>query len=111
MFDFLKEIVESVPDPSAGGTIDLDADRGGEGAKRKRGGKTKKNGAASGATSSEAPKRRRKRKPADTESADPGGSKSDVEGDVAMEEDGDGEGGKLNRHYRDNDWQDDDDTS
>ena len=24
MLDFLKEIVESVPDPSAGGTIDLD---------------------------------------------------------------------------------------
>ncbi|KAI6108733.1 histone-fold-containing protein [Pisolithus croceorrhizus] len=111
MFDFLREIVESVPDPSAGGTIDLDADRGGEGAKRKRGGKTKKNGAASGASSGEPPKRRRKRKPADAESADAGGSKSDVEGDVAMEEDGEGESGKSGRHYRDNDWQDDDDTS
>ena len=26
MLDFLKEIVEAVPDPSAGGTIDLNAE-------------------------------------------------------------------------------------
>ncbi|KAI6012202.1 histone-fold-containing protein [Pisolithus marmoratus] len=114
MFDFLKEIVESVPDPSAGGTIDLEAEKGGEGAKRKRSGKAKKNGAASGASSTEPNKRRRKKKPVDAESADPGGSKSDVEGDVAMEEDGEEEGGKSKRYhqeYHDNDWQDDDDTS
>lgn len=117
MFDFLKEIVESVPDPSAGGTIDLDAEGGGEGQKRKRGGKAKKNGAATqGGASSSEPKRRRKKKPVDAteSSADPGGSKSDAEGDVAMEEDGEGEGGKSSRHYRghhDDDWQEDDDTS
>lgn len=35
MLDFLKEIVESVPDPSAGGTIDLEAENAE--AKRKRG--------------------------------------------------------------------------
>ncbi|KAG1824681.1 histone-fold-containing protein, partial [Suillus subaureus] len=35
MLDFLKEIVESVPDPSAGGTIDLQAEAA-ENAKRKR---------------------------------------------------------------------------
>ncbi|KAF9221122.1 histone-fold-containing protein, partial [Gyrodon lividus] len=36
MLDFLKEIVESVPDPSAGGTVDLEAEAA-EGPKRKRG--------------------------------------------------------------------------
>ncbi|KAG1718339.1 hypothetical protein EDD22DRAFT_942532 [Suillus occidentalis] len=56
MLDFLKEIVESVPDPSAGGTIDLQAEAA-ENAKRKRS-KAKKNGATTG----EGPKRRRKKK-------------------------------------------------
>jgi len=41
MLDFLKEIVEAVPDPSAGGTVDLDGE-GTEG-RRKRG-KGKKSG-------------------------------------------------------------------
>ncbi|KAI6008768.1 histone-fold-containing protein [Pisolithus orientalis] len=36
MFDFLKEIVESVPDPSAGGTIDLDCRGWRRGAKEKK---------------------------------------------------------------------------
>ncbi|TFK51518.1 histone-fold-containing protein, partial [Heliocybe sulcata] len=38
MLDFLKEIVEAVPDPSAGGTIDVEAENGrGEPGKKKRG--------------------------------------------------------------------------
>lgn len=42
MLDFLKEIVDGVPDPSAGGTIDIEAEkneskkRRGQGAPRKR---------------------------------------------------------------------------
>lgn len=37
MLDFLKEIVEAVPDPSAGGTIDLDGTDGAGDGKKKRG--------------------------------------------------------------------------
>ncbi|KAG6334815.1 hypothetical protein ID866_4267 [Astraeus odoratus] len=115
MFDFLKEIVESVPDPSAGGTIDLEAE-GGEGAKRKRSGKAKKNGAAPGTSTGE-PKRRRKRKGADAdtdaaEGADQTGNRSEVEGDAPMDEDDDREGGEPSRHRRDygHDWEDNEDT-
>ena len=50
MLDFLKEIVEGVADPSAGGTIDLDGENG-EGAKKKRV-KGKKAAASDGAGSS-----------------------------------------------------------
>ncbi|KAL4065563.1 hypothetical protein V8B97DRAFT_2010372 [Scleroderma yunnanense] len=118
MFDFLKEIVESVPDPSAGGTIDLDAEAGGEGTKKKRGSKAKKNGAAAAApgTSSGEPKRRRKRKGTNAEApegADQGGT--EAEGDAAaMDEDEDREGGESSHHCQreghDGDWQDDEDT-
>ncbi|KAG1858475.1 histone-fold-containing protein [Suillus subluteus] len=77
MLDFLKEIVESVPDPSAGGTIDLQAEAA-ENAKRKRS-KAKKNGAAPG----EAPKRRRKKK---EEEADMEGVPEETMGEVKSEE-------------------------
>ncbi|KAF7971568.1 hypothetical protein HWV62_20812 [Athelia sp. TMB] len=67
MLDFLKEIVEGVPDPSAGGTIDLEADAE---AKRKRGkGKKADDGGE------EKPKRQRKKKVkkgSDDEDADMG---------------------------------------
>jgi len=53
MLDFLKEIVEGVPDPSAGGTIDLDGENG-EGGKKKRG-KGKKSGPSDGPSPSHAP--------------------------------------------------------
>lgn len=63
--DFLKEIVEPVPDPSAGGTINLDAvdNSGGGEQKKKRATRGKK--AAGGEDeegNSSAPKRRRKKK-------------------------------------------------
>ncbi|EPQ53235.1 histone-fold-containing protein [Gloeophyllum trabeum ATCC 11539] len=59
MLDFLKEIVESVPDPSAGGTVDVDAENGrGEGGKKKRGKAKAKDEEGEGA-----PKKRRRRKP------------------------------------------------
>ena len=65
-FDFLREIVEAVPDPSAGGTIDLEAEASAEGKKKRRSKKV----AVPGVTEREggaAPKRRRKKKKADTE--------------------------------------------
>ncbi|KAF9442118.1 histone-fold-containing protein, partial [Macrolepiota fuliginosa MF-IS2] len=66
MLDFLKEIVEAVPDPSAGGTIDLEAENAD--GKKKR--KSKKAAAAAagggdagmGDGEAPAPKRRRKKK-------------------------------------------------
>ncbi|KAJ7641414.1 histone-fold-containing protein [Roridomyces roridus] len=45
MLDFLKEIVEAVPDPSNGGTVDLE----GEAAERKKRGKGKRAAAAAAA--------------------------------------------------------------
>ncbi|KAG6906786.1 hypothetical protein DXG01_012119 [Tephrocybe rancida] len=65
MLDFLKEIVEAVPDPSAGGTIDLESENAEAAAKKKRG-KGKK-AAAAGGGDAEPPKKRRKKKGADEE--------------------------------------------
>ncbi|KAG2148830.1 histone-fold-containing protein [Suillus clintonianus] len=106
MLDFLKEIVESVPDPSAGGTIDLQAEAA-ENAKRKRS-KAKKNGAASG----EGPKRRRKKKEdADTEGVpeETMGEAKSEEGETRMEDDDDAyeESSSRPRHRRDDDGEDD----
>jgi Dr1-associated corepressor len=50
MLDFLKELVESVPDPSAGGTIEME------------GGKPKAEGSGGGAGGAEGSKRKRRRK-------------------------------------------------
>ncbi|KAI0795813.1 histone-fold-containing protein [Abortiporus biennis] len=64
MLDFLKEIVESVPDPSAGGTIDLEAENNGAGSDnpKKRRGKGKKTANPSSAGEGPAqPKKRRKK--------------------------------------------------
>ncbi|KAG6902399.1 hypothetical protein C0995_000604 [Termitomyces sp. Mi166 len=61
MLDFLKEIVEAVPDPSAGGTIDLESENAEAAAKKKRG-KRKK---AAGNGEGEPPKKRRKKKAGD----------------------------------------------
>ena len=41
MLDFLKEIVEAVPDPSAGGTIDVEAENAEARAKKRGKGKDK----------------------------------------------------------------------
>ena len=84
MLDFLKEIVEAVPDPSAGGTIDLESENAE--AKKKRG-KGKK-------TAGEAPpKRRRKKKTGVDDDADvdmeEGGGR-EVQPKSEGEEDGDG---------------------
>lgn len=54
MLDFLKEIVEAVPDPSAGGTIDLES----QNAERRKRGKARK---ADGPTEPATRKRRQKK--------------------------------------------------
>jgi hypothetical protein len=79
IFDFLKEIVEGVPDPSAGGTIDLEG-QGEDGAKRRRGkGKGKSNGE---------PRKRRKKKAEAGEGVEGEGGegKSETEGDTQMDD-------------------------
>ncbi|KAG5352173.1 hypothetical protein C0989_003373 [Termitomyces sp. Mn162] len=70
MLDFLKEIVEGVPDPSAGGTIDLESENAEAAAKKKRG-KGKK---AAGNEVGEPPKKRRKKKGGDEEGEGAGGN-------------------------------------
>ena len=81
MLDFLKEIVQGTPDPSAGGTVDLDTENG-EGVKKRRG-----KGKRAAAGEARPPKRRRKKKgetePAldDDEDAQ-GGSEVDQEKDA-----------------------------
>ncbi|KAJ3919545.1 histone-fold-containing protein [Lentinula edodes] len=59
-FDFLREIVEGVPDPSAGGTIDLDA-LNAENASKKKRSKGKKATSANGEDGAPAPKKRKKK--------------------------------------------------
>jgi len=93
MLDFLKEIVQAIPDPSAGGTIDLDTENG---EAKKRRGKGKR--AAAGEAGQ--PKRRRKKKgeaelALDDEDDAPGGSgemkidqsAGDQEEDAEMQDD------------------------
>jgi Dr1-associated corepressor len=57
MLDFLKEIVQGVPDPSAGGTLQLETN-GGEGKKKRKGKKSDPSGAAGESV----PKRKYKKK-------------------------------------------------
>lgn len=71
--DFLKEIVEAVPDPSAGGTIDMESENT-ESTKKKRG-KGKRGGA-----SKEPPAKRRRKKQGEIEAE----AEASAEGDVGM---------------------------
>ena len=107
MLDFLKEIVESVPDPSAGGTIDLEAEAA-ENSKRKRN-KAKRNGTAPAA--GEQKKRRKRKVDVDADGAGeeaPAGAKSEPEGDTAMDEDDDRDGCAESSHRdQDADWRED----
>ncbi|EAU83488.1 hypothetical protein CC1G_04744 [Coprinopsis cinerea okayama7 len=63
MLDFLKEIVEAVPDPSAGGTIDLEAEN--NEAKKRRGKGKRATAAASAGEGGTAPTKKRRRKKVD----------------------------------------------
>ncbi|KAH7910794.1 histone-fold-containing protein [Hygrophoropsis aurantiaca] len=108
MLDFLKEIVEAVPDPSAGGTIDLEAEAA-EAAKKKKS-KGKRNGAGAG----EGKKRRRKKADMDPEeAADDAGmeAKSEPEDEAAMDDDDDDRSGpgESSRRYKGDDWRETDD--
>jgi hypothetical protein len=84
--DFLKEIVETVPDPSAGGTIDIESENA-EAVKKKRG-----KGKKAGASGEPSTKRRRKKQGAEVEAEVEGDGEGDGEtksepdhdGDVAM---------------------------
>jgi Dr1-associated corepressor len=80
--DFLKEIVETIPDPSAGGTIDIESQIA-EAAKKKRG-----KGKKAGATGEQPTKRRRKKQEAEAEAEGSGEGdgemKSEADGDVVM---------------------------
>jgi len=107
MLDFLKEIVESVPDPSAGGTIDLQAEAA-ENAKRKRS-KAKKNGAP--AASGEGPKRRRKKKEdVDSEEVpkETMGEANSEDGEPRMEDDDEYEQPSTHHQHRRDDYGEDD---
>ena len=72
MLDFLKEIVEAVPDPSNGGTINLDTeDNGGGGEpKKRRAPKGKKPAAGDEEEGSAPPPKRRRRKKKEEEADD-----------------------------------------
>ncbi|KAG5636334.1 hypothetical protein H0H81_008385 [Sphagnurus paluster] len=98
MLDFLKEIVEAVPDPSAGGTIDLDSENA-EAAKKKRG-KGKKAAAGNGEPTK---KRRKKKADPDAEVEGMGDmervGKSEPEQDYMQEDE---EDGRRSRHVASN---------
>ncbi|KAG7085683.1 hypothetical protein E1B28_003228 [Marasmius oreades] len=107
MFDFLKEIVESVPDPSAGGTVDLEAENA-EKEKRKR--SKGKKAAASEKNGAPTTKRRRKKKEDIPKISRPDeGGRSEQEQDT-MEEDDDDHHDHRRRngmHVDDDDWDED----
>lgn len=81
MLDFLKEIVQGVPDPSAGGTIDLESENA-DGVKKKRG-KGKKGGTAISGGETGVRKKKKKNDAAQAE----GDTEGKSEGDTAMDED------------------------
>ncbi len=84
MLDFLKEIVQAVPDPSAGGTIDLEA----EAAEKKRRGKARRDRKEAAAADGDAPpKRRRSTKKKSQEEV-----KSEVEEEMDQDQDNDDKG-------------------
>ena len=90
MLDFLKELVEGVPDPSAGGTVSLDMPGDGEPTSSRRKGKKAATGAGDDGDEdggrAQPTKRRRRRKKEETRDADGGpvdGDRDAVMHDVA----------------------------
>jgi hypothetical protein len=86
MLDFLKELVEGVPDPSAGGTIPLDVPGEGEttASSRRKGKKAAANNAAADGGDEDSsrappPKRRRRKKKEEVPEADGGAENGDRE--------------------------------
>lgn len=86
--DFLKEIVEAVPDPSAGGTVDLERENA-ETAKKKRGKGKKVGGSGDPPTK----RRRKKQGRVGAEAGEGDGemkSEPEHDGDVTMHDEGTG---------------------
>lgn len=100
MLDFLKEIVEPIPDPSAGGTIDLDSEEALANSEKKRRNTTKGKAAVKAAAAAEggepAPKKRRKKK-ADVDAA--------AVGEEPMQFSAGGPSVKPETSTEDEDWQ------
>ncbi|KAL0948204.1 hypothetical protein HGRIS_010811 [Hohenbuehelia grisea] len=100
--DFLKELVENVPDPSNGGTIDLE--QGGDGEGKRRRGKGKK-------VEGEATTKKRRKKKGAAEEAEPedapnGGGMSDGEGGDARMDETNGDPGRGGGSDDDDEWDD-----
>ncbi|KAJ7119514.1 histone-fold-containing protein [Mycena epipterygia] len=108
MLDFLKEIVEAVPDPSNGGTIDLEGENG-EKKKRGKGKRTAGNGNGTGNGEPTTRKRKKKKGEADEEVAE-AESKSEPDPEEAEEdtnmEDGDDDQPYQRQKSVDSDWED-----
>ena len=102
MLDFLKEIVEGVPDPSAGGTIDVEAENAEARSKKRGKGKDKKAAPDSNGGDKPAPKRRR-RKAADKAKEDEKEDEQENEMDEDEDED-EGHGGRYRRDDDDDEW-------
>ncbi|KAI0665568.1 histone-fold-containing protein [Trametes maxima] len=106
MLDFLKEIVQAVPDPSAGGTIDIEAENAEARAKKRGKGKDKKAAGDANGGEKPAPKRRRK-KAAGKEKGEEKEEEREMEVDEGREEDEDEahEGERSRRDEDDDDWE------
>ena len=110
MLDFLKEIVEAVPDPSAGGTIDVEAENA-EARARKRGKgkdkdkpeKEKKEKAAAGENGEGKPKRRSRKKKVAQEEEEEEETRDEME--VEEDEEESGGRGRGRRDEDDDDWE------
>ncbi|TBU53459.1 histone-fold-containing protein [Dichomitus squalens] len=105
MLDFLKEIVEAVPDPSAGGTIDVEAENAEARAKKRGKGKDKaeKKERAEKAENGDGakPKRRSRKKAAVKEEVVEEEEEAREEMDVEEDE----EEGRRKREDDDDDWE------
>ncbi|KAI0740478.1 histone-fold-containing protein [Earliella scabrosa] len=104
MLDFLKEIVEAVPDPSAGGTIDVEAENAEARSKKRGKGKDKKGAADANGGDKPAPKRRRKRASAKDKDDDEE-KEEEREMDVEEDEEEVGNGRRSRRDDDDDDWE------
>ncbi|KAH9895839.1 hypothetical protein C8Q73DRAFT_453969 [Cubamyces lactineus] len=107
MLDFLKEIVEAVPDPSAGGTIDIEAENAEARGKKRGKGKDKKNTGDAEGAEKPAPKRRRKKAADKEKEEEKEETAREMEVDEGHEEDEDeaANGERSRRDEDDEDWE------
>ncbi|KAI0764157.1 histone-fold-containing protein [Trametes elegans] len=108
MLDFLKEIVETVPDPSAGGTIDIEAENAEARSKKRGKGKDKKAAGDANGEEKPAPKRRRRKaadKEKEEEEKEEKEEEREMEVDDAHEDEDDHAGGRSRRDEDDEEWE------